>query len=480
MKVFKYIGLILGPVLCLLLAGIGPIVGDPMLWKVLGVASLMLIWWITEAVPIPVTSLLPIVLFPLLGVMKIEEACSPYANKIVFLFLGGFMIAIAMEKWNLHRRFALLVVRMTGTKANQIILGFMLSSFLLSMWISNTATTVMMLPIASSVIKLFMEHSKDLATKGSKNFAVSMLLGIAYGANIGGMATLIGTPPNLVLAGILSEKYQYEIGFFQWMKLGLPLAIIMLVVCFVLLVLLLYPNRIGSFSAAGNLIEGEYKKLGPMKTGEVLVMVVFALTALLWIIRKPLTDTFSWLKLNDTIIAIAGTVLLFIIPANIKKGKPLMNWDYANKLPWGILLLFGGGLALANGMKVSGLINLITNFFAAGSQSISLLLFLGIVFLALFMTEVMSNVALTNVLVPVVAGIALGLGKDVLYLSVPVTFAASCAFMLPMATPPNAIVFASGKIKIPQMMGAGIVLNLIAIVLISLFCYFLMPVIWGL
>ncbi len=475
MKKSKIIGLIAGPLvfIVLLLFPFGNF--SPEAWKVICVASLMLIWWITEAIPIPVTALLPIILFPLLGVSDSKAAAAPYASPIVFLFFGGFMIALAMEKWNLHKRIALGIIKLTGTGTNKVLLGFMLATAFLSMWISNTATTVMMLPIAVSVLNMLAAENKlDIEAKDYKRFALALMLGIAYSANIGGMATLIGTPPNLVLAGFLRETYSIELSFGSWILIGLPIALILLFVLYILLTKILYKTNLQLKSGTQELISHEMEKLGSLKGGEKRVLIVFIITALLWVFRTSINKTLDTNVLTDTGIAMVAALAFYLIPSNKKSGTVLLEWKDTKELPWGILLLFGGGLSLASALYNVGIIEQIGAAFSAMDNSQLFLLLLGLTLVSLFMTEVMSNVALTAVFVPVVAGAALGVSADVLLFTIPVTLAASCAFMLPMSTPPNAIVFASGHIKVADMVRAGVILNIISIAVISLFCYYLL------
>lgn len=478
----KKIGLFLAPVLFLsILLVPAPTALGTDAWKVLAIAVFMLVWWVTEAVPIPVAALLPLILLPILGVMDIKTAAAPYANPIVFLFMGGFMLALAMERWNLHRRIALNIVRLTGTNANGIILGFMLATALLSMWISNTATTVMMLPIAVSVIQLLGKDQQAGKQRGMRNFAIAMMLGIAYAANIGGTATIIGTPPNSVFAGFIKEEYDFEISFAKWMLLGLPFAIVLLLLTYIFLIKILYPNRLRRFAGAKKLIQEEVEKLGRFNTGEILVLIVFLCTALCWMIRVPLNEFFKVanlpINLSDAGIAMIATVSLFIIPLNLKFERFILEWKDTEKLPWGILLLFGGGLSLAAALSSTGIIDLIgSQFKEAGSASF--LIVLGLAAVSLFLTELMSNVALVTIFLPVIGGIALGTGIDPLLLMIPVTLAASCAFMLPMSTPPNAIVFASGHLTVAQMFRAGIILNILAILLVAILSRWIIPLIF--
>jgi sodium-dependent dicarboxylate transporter 2/3/5 len=469
----KKIGLIGGPLLFLLLMMSSPISFSTDQWRVICLAVWMLIWWITESAPIAVTALLPILLLPALGVFSLKESTAPYGSDIVFLFFGGFVIAIALEKWNVHRRIAMNVVKLTGTKANRIILGFMLATGALSLWISNTACAVMMLPMALSVIDLLRDPAIELDPKNRRNFAISLLLGIAYAANAGGIGTLIGTPPNLVMAGFLKEQYGIEISFLDWMKIGLPFAAVLLMFTYWMLVKFMFPNRMGEIKGAAALINNELKSLGKLKEPEFRVLVIFVFTALLWTFRSFLETQLPFLSLSDTGIAVLAAILLFVLPSGKKQGT-LLHWDDTSKLPWGILLLFGGGLALAAAFQDVGLVTIIgeTVVKMQPGSAFGLMLLLSVV--ALFMTEVMSNVALTTIFVPVVSAIGVSMGLSPEYFAIPVTIAASCAYMLPMATPPNAIVFASGEIRIADMAKAGFVLNLIAAGLIAAMAYFML------
>ena len=466
----KKVGLFLGPVFFLLIL-LWP---QPLLSTqgdaVIAVALWMVTWWLTEAVSISVTALLPLLLFPLLDIMPIAEVGNNYGSPIIFLFFGGFVMALALEKVNLHRRIALNIIRITGTTPNKVVLGFMIATASLSMWISNTATTVVMLPIAMSVIKLLI-HDIDGFTKKDRNFAVSVLLGIAFSANAGGIATVIGTPPNSILIGLLENEYQIEISFLKWMVFALPFSIIMIGLSYITLVHLIFPSKGLNFSASNEVIQEELRKLGPTRSKEKMVLGIFAVTVSLWIFRTLINSVFPSLGLSDTMISMFAAISLFAVPFNLKKGDFILDWKDTEKLAWGILILFGGGLALAKGMSVSGIVDQVSQSIAAGNFSITATASL-LILLMLFMTELMSNVALVAVLAPVVAGIAIGLGIPMVYLLIPVTMASSCAFMLPMATPPNAIVFASGFIEVKDMVKAGILLNLVAVlILIGLFEY---------
>lgn len=477
----KYLWVLLGPVFFLFMQWLPVPKGfTPEAWKVLSMASLMLIWWISEAVPIAVTSLLPLVLLPSMGVAKLETAAAPYANPVVYLFMGGFVIALAMEKWALHKRIALQIVNMTGTNANGIIGGFMMATAFISMWISNTATAIMMLPIGLSIITLMQNQISQNKEneKGLRNFSISMMLAIAYGANIGGTATIIGTPPNVVFAGYMRENFDIEVTFLTWMMIGTPFAIILLIFTYFLIVKFLFPNNLGNFGGAKEIISSELKELGPMTSGEKLTLFVFVSTALSWIFRLQIDAIFPAIKISDTTIALVAAMLLFIIPVSLHKKEFLLNWSDTEKLPWGILLLFGGGLSLADSLASTGIINLIGDQFK-DLDTAGWVFILGLSTVSLFLTEVMSNVALVTIFLPVVGAIAVGAGIPPIQLCIPVTIAASCAFMFPMSTPPNAIVFASGRITIGQMAKAGFILNLITILVIAFLVKFLFPFILG-
>lgn len=474
--VSKTIGLFLGPVLFLLLIRV-PIVNLSFeASAVLASASWMIVWWITEAVSISVTSLLPLILFPLSGVMEVNDVGANYGSSIVFLFFGGFVLALGLEKVNLHRRIALTIIKKTGTTPNKVILGFMIATASMSMWISNTASTVVMLPIALSVIHLLTNENKN-PNKNQKNFALSVMLGIAFSANAGGIATVIGTPPNSVLIGLLESEYQIQISFVKWMMIGLPFALILIAIIYVVLVHWIFPTKDLQFKTSNNVIDEELKKLGSISPREKQVLWVFVIIVFFWIFRTLINSIFPFLKLSDTTISIIGALALFAIPVNLKKGEFILKWEDTQKLSWGILILFGGGLALAKGMSSTGIVSLITNYIADGNFSVLLTASL-LIILMLFMTELMSNVALVAVLAPVVAGIAIGLEIPILYLLIPVTIASSCAFMLPMATPPNAIVFASGYIKVHEMARIGIIINCISVLILILLFRFGIPLVF--
>ena len=472
----KIIGLFLGPILFIIVQYLPFEIISEKADTVIATALWMVFWWITEAVSISVTSLLPLLLFPLFKVMPIADVGANYGSPIVFLFFGGFVLALALEKVNLHKRIALNIIKKTGTTPNKVILGFMIATAFMSMWISNTASTVVMLPIAMSVIKLLIDDA-DGFTKKDQNFALSVMLGIAFSANAGGIATVIGTPPNSVLIGILENEYNIEISFFKWMLIGLPFSIILITIIYFVLVKWMFPNNGLVFNASKNVINDELKKLGTMSGKEKQVLITFGVIVFLWIFRSLINSLIPALGLTDTMISILGALALFTIPFNLKKGDFILKWNDTQKLAWGILILFGGGLALAEAMSASGIVDLVATSISNSNISILLMASL-LIILMLFMTELMSNVALTAVLIPVVAGIAIGLEIPILYLLIPVTIASSCAFMLPMATPPNAIVFASGYVKVSEMAKVGIIINLIAVVLLMLLFKFFVPLVF--
>lgn len=471
------LGLILGPLLFIATLSIPDIIpGAEHANSVIAVALWMVIWWITEAVSISVTALLPLLFFPLLKVMPMADVGANYGSPIIFLFFGGFVLALALEKVDLHKRIALNIIRLTGTTPDRVVLGFMIATAALSMWISNTASTVVMLPIAMSVINLLI-YDEDGFTKDDRNFALSVMLGIAFSANAGGIATVIGTPPNSVLIGLLENEYHIEVSFLRWMTIGLPFSLIMLTICYLVLVKWMFPSKKLKFKASRSVIDEELRKLGPTSGKERMVLVIFGCTVFLWIFRTVINKFIPGLGLSDTMISMLAAISLFALPYNLRKSDFIIGWGDTSRLAWGILILFGGGLALAKGMSVSGIVDMVAN--AIASSDISVLLTAALlIFLMLFMTELMSNVALVAVLAPVVAGIAIGLEIPLLYLLIPVTIASSCAFMLPMATPPNAIVFASGYVKVHEMVRVGIILNLISVGLLILVFQYVIPLLF--
>ncbi len=446
-------------------------------WRVAAVAVLLAIFWLSEAIPVAATALLPLALFPTLGVFSVAEAAAPYANPIVFLFLGGFLIALAIERWNLHRRMALNVILRVGAREDMQIAGFMIATAALSMWVSNTATAVMMLPVALSVIP---RTSTGQIDPQKKAFSAALLLSVAYAANIGGVATLIGTPPNALLAGFMQETYGIEIGFAQWMQVGVPVTLVMLIICWLLLTRILYKVEQTELPGARRKIAQALEEMGPPSGMEKRVACIFSLTAILWISRPILSDQFPQLQLSDTSIAIAGALLLFIIPTGQRDGDQLLTWEHAERLPWGVLLLFGGGLSLAAAVSGSGLAEWIGNSLTGLDNWPVLGLVIVVTLLIIFLTELTSNIATAATFLPLVAALAVTLGQPPLLLAIPAVVASSYAFMMPVATPPNAIVFSSGAIRIPEMVRAGIWLNLIGAIAIVAIVYLLMNAVFGL
>ncbi len=477
MNRIQSVGLILGPLLFFLfLFVIEPEGLSAEGRAILASAAWVATWWITGAIPIEVTALLPLILFPLSGGLTLKPTAAAFGHKFIFLFLGGFILALAIEKWNLHKRIALTIIRFIGVNLNGILLGFMLATAFLSMWISNTATSVMMLPIGMAIVAQMKDNP---ATSENENliFGKALMLAIAYSASIGGMATLIGTPPNLVLAGVIKETYNIELTFAGWMIIGLPISALLLGICFFYLTRKAFQFQQSTFPGGKTEIENQLRKLGNISFEEKLVLLDFSVTALAWITRsfllKPIIPA-----IDDTIIAISAAVVLFILPSG-KKTDALLKWEDAKKLPWGILLLFGGGLALAEGFKSSGLASWI------GSQltlleGISIVLIILLLITAVnFLTEITSNLATTAMLLPILAPMALAIDVHPYALMVSATLAASCAFMLPVATPPNAVVFGSGYLEMQDMIRTGIWLNLISILLLTVIVYFLLPLLWG-
>ncbi|GGF70222.1 sodium-dependent dicarboxylate transporter SdcS [Alteromonas lipolytica] len=442
---------------------------------VLAVTLWVAIWWITEAIPISVTALLPIVLLPLFGGVKIGDVTASYGHKYIFLYMGGFILAIAIERWNLHRRIALNIIYLVGNNVPRIILGFMLSTAFLSMWISNTATTVMMLPIGVAVASQFLGHSA-IDVKEGERFSKALMLAIAYSASIGGMATLIGTPPNLVLAGILQQIYGIDISFATWFMFGFPISVVLLTICWVYLTRFAFACQGSQFPGGRQEIARLRAELGSMSYEEKVVLTVFVGTAFLWVFRSYLQNFVP--QLDDTIIAISAASVLFMLSSKDRK-QPIMTWEEAVRMPWGTIVLFGGGIAIAGGFQKSGLASWIGQHLVL-LEALPLFLLVAILIAAVnFLTEITSNLATTTVLLPILAPMALALDVHPYTLMVAVTVAASCAYMLPVATPPNAIVFGSGYLKIADMFKTGIWMNFISIILLTLAVYFLLPALWG-
>jgi sodium-dependent dicarboxylate transporter 2/3/5 len=425
------------------------------------------IWWATEAVPVAVTALVPLAFFPMLGILDIQSAANPYANKTIYLFFGGFLIATAIQKWDLHKRIALFVLEYAGSNGASLILGFMLTAALISMWVMNTATTIMLLPIGLAVITVVKETVKGLSDKEMESFQLALLLGIAYGATIGGMSTLIGTGPNGMLAAFMADNYNLDISFVDWMKVGVPLSAIMLPCSWLILTKIIFKVEFETSQETKDLLSNMKLELGKFDGAEFKVFVVFVLTALTWMLRTVLDDINGLEGLSDAGIAMISALFLFLLPSGDKEKKgALLEWkDAQENVPWGLLVLFGGGLSLANAVQATGLAVWMGNLIPQGI-SIVLIVIL-VVTMIIFLTELTSNMATTATFLPVVAAIAIQSDFNPLLVTAAVALAASCAFMLPVATPPNAIVFGSGLIRVPQMARAGFLINVLGILVVS-------------
>jgi sodium-dependent dicarboxylate transporter 2/3/5 len=461
------VGLVLGPlVTAMMLLGAPPDGMAVSAWRTAAVGILMATWWITEAIPIPATALLPLVLFPVLGIASPTDAAAPFANPVIYLFLGGFVLALALEECGLHRRLAVSILRVAGTRPGPLIFGFMLATAFLSMWVSNTATVVMMLPMATAVIALAGAPDERASPAHQQAFPVALLLGIAYAANIGGLGTLIGTPPNALLAGFLEASYGVRIGFAEWMLLGVPIVALTLPITWWLLTQRLHPVGTVPIDGGGTILEALQARSGRMSPAERVVGTITALTALAWVTRPWLEQ---WLPgLSDTGIAIAGALLLFIVPTAVRPVEVALRWEHAERLPWGVLVLFGGGLSLAASVQDSGLAEWIGGALGAIGTSPIVVVILLVTAVVIFLTELTSNTATAATFLPVVASLAVGIAADPLLLAIPTALAASCAFMMPVATPPNAIVYGTGRITLPQMAHAGLWLNLLFIAVLPL------------
>ncbi len=464
------VGLLLGPLLfaAMLLAPV-PDGLSAAGWRAAAVGALMAAWWVTEAVPIAATALLPLPLFPLLGVAKIEAAAAPYANPLIFLFMGGFLLALAMQRWSLHRRIALNVVGRVGTSPARLVGGFMAATALISMWVSNTATAVMMLPIGISVTELVLPREGE-AGEEERAFAAALMLGIAYAASIGGFATLIGTPPNALLAGFVRETYGYEVGFGQWMLVGVPLMLLVLPLTWLLLVRGVFRIRAREIPGGRELIDREIAKLGPMSRPEWMVLVVFGAAAVLWVVHPFL----RWVPegvLSDAGIGMGAALLLFVLPSGRGRGGFVLDGGVFARLPWEVLLLFGGGLSLADALTQTG----VAKWIGAGLQGVAALPLPVVVAVVcaviVLLSEVASNTAVAAALLPVVGSLALGIGENPLLLVIPAALAASCGFMLPVATPPNAIAYGTGHVSVPQMARAGAWLDVLCVAAILAVAY---------
>lgn len=465
------LGLLLGPLLFCLLLIIPPPVDMPSSgMKVAAVTALMAVFWIMEAIPMAATALIPIALFPLLGVMPTAKVTESYANHLIYLFMGGFLIAAAIEKWQLHRRIALHTINLVGTSPKRIVLGFMLATAFLSCWISNTAAAMMMVTIGISVLHQLASDKTALTPDEAipHNFGTALMLGIAYASSIGGVATLIGTPPNAILAGIVEKRYGIEIGFAQWMEFAAPLALVMLLATWYYLTHITFRGDVHDLPGSKVVIRKQLAMLGAMSSQEHRVLAVFLLVVAAWLFRGML-DIKLLADVTDSSVAITGALLMFVIPADWRKGEFLLDWKTAVRIPWDIIILFGGGFALAAAFGVSGLTVWLGNQLSFLHGSGVVVVTMSVVFLVIFLTEVTSNTATASLMLPIMGGFALATDVPPLPLMAGAALAASFAFMLPVATPPNAIVFWSRQVTIPQMARAGLWMNLFGAVLITLF-----------
>jgi sodium-dependent dicarboxylate transporter 2/3/5 len=481
LETYQIVGRILGPSVFLLMLVMGQEqeAMPPNAWKAAAIGIWMAVWWATEAIPVSVTALLPLVVFDPLGLASIRDAAAPYANPTIYLYLGGFIMALALERWDLHRRIALAVVDNAGTDGRRLIGGFMLICGVLSMWMTNTSTTMMLLPIVISVAAVIRDNVPNLSDKARNDFLIAMLLGLAYSASIGGLATLIGTPPNALLMGFMAENYGIEISFASWMMVGIPVSFTMLPITWFLLTRFLFPCDIPASDAVRNHLHELREELGPMSAAEKRVAVVFTALILSWMFRKPVTEWLDIGGVSDTGIVMTAALILFLLPSGDRDNPRLMVWEDMRRLPWGVLILFGGGLSLGGVVSDSGLALWLGEQLAPLNAMGTTVLVIASVALVIFLTELTSNLATTATLLPVMGAIALQAGVPPILLTVPITIAASCAFMLPVATPPNAIVFATGAISIPQMVRAGVLLNIIGIIVVSIVTQLLAPGLLG-
>ena len=444
-------------------------------WRVAAAGAWMAIWWATEAIPVAVTAFLPLVLFEPLGVSSFRDSAAPYANPTIYLFLGGFMLALAIERWDLHRRISLAVLNRTGTDGRRLVGGFMMVAAGLSMWMTNTSTTMMLLPIVLSVVRVMRESMTDVDAGVMKNFEVVMLLGVAYACSIGGLATLVGTPPNALLIGYMAENYGLEISFARWMMVGIPVTVVMLPIAWFTLTHFVFSVDIRENEIVDRHLRQLKDELGPMSVAERRVAVVFGLVVFCWMLRRPLMELVGLTGVSDAGIVITAAVALFLIPSGDVSQSRLMVWEDTGRLPWGVLILFGGGLSLAAAVSNSGLALWLGESLAPLNAFGTAVLVVASVALVIYLTELTSNLATTATLLPVMGAIAVQAGVPPIVLTVPITIAASCAFMLPVATPPNAIVFSTGAITIPQMVKAGFFLNLIGVAIVSIVSIFVAP-----
>jgi sodium-dependent dicarboxylate transporter 2/3/5 len=466
-EIIKWFFNLLGPVVFAFSMSYTPLdFMDARTHQIVAVALWMLIWWITEFVPLPVTSLLPIVLFPSFEIVEVAQVVKPYSSSVIFLFLGGFIIALALEKWNLHRRIALIILKIMGARADSIVLGFIIASAFLSMWISNTATAVMMLPIILSVVDMIAQKTLENEKK-IHNLKISMLLGMAYGANVGGMGTLIGTPPNAILAGYLRSAYSLNVGFLEWMLFALPIVIVLVFIIYIVLTKFIYPNKMGRIDGFKEMVDQELHDMGKMGKEEKMVFGLFLTAAFLWISRSGINALLGT-SIGDTSIAVFVGILFFLIPTSSKSGERLLEWKDTSKLPWGVLLLFGGGLSIASALSGTGILTLFADTISGIHGMSFLLITLILMLVIVVLTELMSNTALATIFLPIIASLGLSFGMNPIAFAAPLVLAMSCVFSLPMGTPPNAVIFASGELRISNMIRVGMFLDPFAVLVLSL------------
>jgi sodium-dependent dicarboxylate transporter 2/3/5 len=444
-------------------------------WATAAVTVWMATWWATEADPIAVTALLPIACFPMLNIVNMVDAAAPYANKVIYLFLGGFVVAFAMQRWNLHRRIALNVLQHVGGSGRLLVGGFLFSSALISMWVMNTSTTMMLTPVAISVIGVIHTSIRELDERGREDFQYALLLAVAYGATIGGMTTLVGTLPNAMLAAFMLESYGTTINFANWMMVGVPLAIVILPLIWIVLTRWVFDVSFKTSGEGRAELRRLREELGDIRTPEIRIAIVAAVMIVAWVGRPIWIQLPGLAALDDTGIAIAGAITMFVMPSGSKEDPVLLRWDYAERLPWGVILLFGGGLSLANAFIVTGLAEWIGVELQGIGTLPLIVIVMSVATLIIFLTELTSNTATVATFLPVAGAVAIQSGYDPIVLAVPVTLAASCAFMLPVATPPNAIVFGSGLLTIPKMMRAGFAINIVGILVVTMAAMILAP-----
>jgi sodium-dependent dicarboxylate transporter 2/3/5 len=476
--------LILGPLVYVVLALLTPSTLEAPARHVLGLAMWMAIWWVSEPVPLAATSLLPAGLLPALGVVPAREAVAPYANELVFLYLGGFFLAAALERWNAHARIAYGLIAAIGFSSRRIVLGVMVATGFISMWISNTATAAMMYPIVLAIIPLFGGDDRD-----AHHTRTALLLGMAYAASIGGMGTLLGTPPNLILAGAARELAGQEVSFLSFLAFGVPLVVLLLPLCWAMLVFVLFPSPASLDAGASNVLQDRRRSLGPLRGGELATLVVFVLTALAWLNRerKEIGDlTIPGLvdispRLTDATIGILGALCLFVIPSRDRDGsrRPLLTWDEARTIPWDVLLLFGGGLSLAAAMESTGLARWLGDHLTSLGGLPTVALCMGLAVFVLLLSELASNTAVATMMMPIIATLATAVGQPPLLLMLVAALAASAGFALPVATPPNTIVFGSGQVRVRDMARAGVALDIIAVLLVVLVVLLVYPLLFG-